>query len=598
MLRGLRWPLVALFVSAAVFALALVVRLSAPSDDGPAPTPTQVISAPDTPTTPASTPAPTVLAQATQATTTPNTLSADHPPSADGIVTYREALVGAVKRLNPLFADLNPVDRDITSLIYEGLTRINEHGEAVPHLAESWVTSADGLEVVVRLRDDVLWHDGTPFSADDVLLTMRLLGDPAFPGNPSVGAFWRTVETQKLADDLVRFRLAQPLGSFLHFLSVGLLPEHALRGVAAADLDAHPFNLAPIGTGPYQLEAFRSRNGVTVSAVDLRVAPVYRQRPEGETGYALDRLRFRLYEDFESARNALQAGEVDALAARDWQERPALLRVPQAMIYTSLAPRLGVLIYNWDEGEGVRFFREQRVRVALQQGLNRETPIENRLSNRAIVADSPLLPTSWAYRADLPWPSTDPIAARALIEDARIQYGEADPPEEGEPFYRFSILVPDDPALVDLAQQIATQWAQLNLDVSVEPSDPAGYQARLEAGDFDAAIVELHLGADPDVYPYWHIGQYPDGLNYGGMADDLLSETLERARQDAYGINRAELYAEFQHDFIARAVALPLYYPLFTYAVHPRVEGVQLGFVGSPEDRFRTLRDWTLSASP
>ena len=159
--------------------------------------------------------------------------------------------------------------------------------------------------------------------------------------------------------------------------------------------------------------------------------------------------------------------------------------------------------------------------------------------------------------------------------------------------------MPDTPALVSLAQEIAAQWSQLNITVTVEAAAPEQYQARLDSGDFGATIVELSLGssADPDVYPFWDEGQYPDGLNYGGMSDRRIGEDLERARSDPNGLNRMIHYRDFQEHFIERAIAIPLYYPLYTYATAPRVSGVQLGFIGSPASRFHTLQDWTITAS-
>jgi hypothetical protein len=103
--------------------------------------------------------------------------------------------------------------------------------------------------------------------------------------------------------------------------------------------------------------------------------------------------------------------------------------------------------------------------------------------------------------------------------------------------------------------------------------------------------------ADPDVYQFWDADQYPDGKNYGGVDDIRIAEELERARSDPSGINRIIRYQVFQRDFIARAIAIPLYYPLYTYITAAQVDGVQLGFVASPSSRFYTIGDWTLSAS-
>jgi peptide/nickel transport system substrate-binding protein len=500
-----------------------------------------------------------------------------------------------VQRLNPLYASLNPVDADITSLIFEGLVRINDYGEPVPQLAESWVISNDGLEYVFTLRQDILWHDGTPFTADDVLYTTSLLHSPAFDGQAELGAFWRTIETEKLRSNIVRFRLTQPLSSFLVNLTIGILPEHALRGTTADRLASHPFNLSPIGTGAYQLEAFGSVDGVTLQQVDLRVAPNYRLRPEGRDGFAIERVRFMLYEQPEQAQRALRDGIVDAYAPRMTSERLNLLNIRGATTLTTIAPSVGVILFNWQEPEGVRFFVEQRVRLALQRGLNRANPVEANLANQAILADSPILVGTWGYKAGN-FPTPDLAQALSLIQNANLQTpslnGES--PSAASEIYAFTILTPDVPALVALAQEIATQWSQLKLRVTVEALPFADYQARLERGEFQTAIVELALSSDADVFAYWHVGQAPDGKNYGSVSDDRLSDLLERARRDPYGINRIQLYHRFQDLFIERAIALPLYYPLFSYTVSQRVSNVQLGFISTPSDRFRSLASWEI----
>ena len=589
MLRGFRWQLIALVAAAALFAAALVNR--------PEPTPIVPESAePATVTPVAPTPAPTF---------TPNPGVLIQPEAQAGAIpTFREGIVGTIQQLNPLLA--NTAEIDLAALIFEGLTRTNAYGEPEPNLAQSWVISSDGLEYIITLRSDVLWQDGLPFTSADVDFTMSILRAPDFPGDPQLGTFWRTVEAEVLGDHLVRFRLTQPLGSFLDKLRIGILPAHALLGTSAAQMVRHPFNLSPIGTGPYQLEALRTNSGDRIAQIDLRAAPVYRQRSDG---YAIDRLSFQIYPTFEEALDHMKAGNLDGLPAYSHAQRGALLAgtdTKQFSTHTALEPVLGVLIFNWQRDE-TRFFREQRVRLALETGISRTSTIERVLLNRAVRADSPLWPGSWAYTADLKWPPHDMDTARFLLETANIAPRATEVPAEGteeataEPIASpylldFSVLVPDDPALINVVREFAAQWSQLNLNITVEPEEAAVYRSRLDSGDFDAALVELSLGtsADPDVYPFWHQGQYPDGLNYGGVDDTTISEILERARRDPSGINRDILYDEFQRDFVERAIAIPLYYPLFTYVTATQFDGIQLGFVGSPADRFLTLEDWSL----
>lgn len=607
MLRGFRWQLLALVLAAALFALSLIVKNA---EEASAPQPTAEVA----PTVAADSAEPASSDVVVVPTDLPTDAAApDGEPPAEGgeVVTFSEALIGHVQRLNPILASLNPVDADITGLIFEGLTRINAYGEPEPALAERWVISADGLEYTVFLRQDVLWQDGVPFTSADVDYTMSLLRSPDFPGAEDLNTFWRTVETQVLGQHLVRFRLTQPLGTFLDKLKIGILPEHALRGTGAAQIADHPFNLTPIGTGPYQLEALRAADGMTVDVVDLRVAPVYRQRAEAQNhAFAVERVRFRLYSDFESALEALISGEVDGLAGIDRSQRRTLFEVANnndLPMYNTIEPSLGVLIFNWAQSDS-RFFREQRVRVALEIGLDRASAIERTLSNRAVLALSPIMPNTWAYLADLPWPGYNPEQARALLTTAveRLEQlaeraGESEAAEAeatAEPgipaLASFSILTPDEPALVSLTQEIAAQWTQLGLSVTVIAATPERYWQQLDSGSFDVALIELSQGesADPDIYSFWHQGQYPDGENYGGVDDRRISELLERARRDPYGINRISDYHEFQRVFVDRAIAIPLYYPLYTYVTSRRVDGIQLGFVGLSSDRFRNIGDW------
>ncbi|NDJ59698.1 MAG: hypothetical protein GYB67_01155 [Chloroflexi bacterium] len=599
MLRGFRWQIAALLLSASLFLASLLLRSTDPNTPDAPPTPSP--TAQSTPITAAPTTAPAVVAVV------------DSIPPAEprfDVPTYREALIGQVQRLNPLLADLNPVDRDITALIFEGLVGTNAFGEPTPLLAERWQITADNHEYIVFLRDDVRWHDGTPFTAADVVYTMSLLRSPDFPGPADLYDFWRTVETERLDTHVVRFRLTQPLGTFLDKLRVGILPEHALRGTTADLLIDHPFNLTPIGTGPYQRESLRAGPDGQVEIVDLRAAPVYRQRAGvgddafPEDAFSIERVRFHIYDTFDAARQALQTGAVDGLATRDYSQRLPLAGDANRYaldLHTQIEPTLGVIIFNW-AAEDVDFFADRRVRVALATGLDLSSLIERNLDNQAVLANSPLMPGSWAYRNDLPHHDYDPEAARRLLESTSqlftIESEDAAADEAAAaPLFTFSILVPDEPALIALTEEIGAQWDSLNLDVTVEAVDSATYLMRLDQGDFDAALVEYALGgsADPDVYAFWHENAYPDGQNYGGVTDRLISEMLEKARTDPYGVNRIIEYHRFQRDFVERAIALPLYYPLFTVATARHVDGIQLGFIGSPADRFRNIHEWSLT---
>lgn len=172
MFRGFRWQLIALILALLLFLSGALFRLNRQSSQSKpiSPTPAALVAMTSTNAALIDSP-PTSAADAAQQAIN------QAPNTSDP--AYREGLVGAVRRLNPLFAHLNAVDRDISSLIFEGLFGTNEYGEVVPRLAERLVISSDGIEYVVKLREDIRWQNGLPFSADDVIYTMSLLGDPA-----------------------------------------------------------------------------------------------------------------------------------------------------------------------------------------------------------------------------------------------------------------------------------------------------------------------------------------------------------------------------------------------------------------------------------
>jgi peptide/nickel transport system substrate-binding protein len=593
MLKGYRGPLLALLLSVVLLGAVIVTR---PPDVVSTPPPVQTALPPTATLLPTLTPAPTI------------------PFQQLDTATLHEAVVGCFKKLNPLLVGYNQTDRDITSLIFEGLATTNAYGIPIPDLAASWLVSSDGLVYAVKLRTDVLWQDGIPFTSADVLFTIKLMQDPAFPGPTDLHRFWETVNVEALDEHTVRFTLAQPLAAFLDYLRIGIVPEHALRNTPAANLLSHPFNLSPVGTGPYQFDALLG-NGSQITGIRLRLAATYRQRPEGKDGYALSQIVFHCAPSFNDAIAAFQRGEVNSISELPPDALEQVSALTQLTIYTAYRPAFGAVIYNWQRGE-VGFFRDFRMRQALSRSVDRTALVNKFMAGRAVPADSPIIPGSWARASDVSCPGyspDNPNAAQTLLSQVQILPTpalDAAPPATqaattdakatapaaptAPPDFRFQLLVNNDPALANMAAEIVNAWNKLGLHVSVVVVDTATFKERLVAGNFDAALVELNLApnADPDPYSLWRQIPKDGGLNFGGMNERRLSELVESARREVNGIHRAELYHDFQKLFCERASALLLYYPVYTYGADSRIAGIQLGFMSNPADRFRTIQDW------
>jgi peptide/nickel transport system substrate-binding protein len=494
---------------------------------------------------------------------------------------YREGIAGTPQFINPLLAEYNQVDQDIAALIFNGLTRADGRDKLEPDLAQSWTFSEDGLAYVFNLRRDIRWQDGHPFTADDVLFTIGLMQDPDFPGVPSLGQLWRTVIAEKLDDYSVRFRLSEPFPAFADFTTIGILPEHILKDIPARDLLNHPFNLEPIGTGPFVLDE------INTEFARLSVNPFY-----AGTKPRLAHLELRFYPSYQETIVAFQNGEVQGISNIPPQAIPEVQTIEGLNLYTARMSGYDIIYLNLQAPERVPFLQEVEVRQALDMALDQQTIIDQVLHGQGLVATGPIRPWSWAYNPQQPIIEFDPDQARALLDEAGWVDSDGDGirAKDGQAL-AFELLSSDDPDRVSVAEVVSQQWQQVGVSATVEVVG-AGLGERLAQRDFDAALAEVLLTGDPDPYPLWHFSQIEGGQNYAGWNHDEASMLLEEGRAITNQGRRSDFYYEFQQIFAEEVPSIILFYPVYTYGVSQDVFDVQLAPMTNPSDRFRTLPNW------
>jgi peptide/nickel transport system substrate-binding protein len=502
--------------------------------------------------------------------------------------TYVEGVAGFPHYLNPLLSGYNETDRDICALMFGGLTRLNGHGEVEADLARSWEVTPDGLMYTFHLRPNVYWHDGTPLTADDVVFTISLLQDPAFPGPPELGSdLWRAVTVEKVDRYTVRLTLPGPYAyaPFLDYTTFGILPAHLLNGVRAADLPNAEFNLSPVGSGPFRLAEMNIENG-TITSLVLEQFPRY----YGSSPY-LDRIQFRFYPSSQVLLDAYEAGEVEGVARIPVADLPRARAFPTLNLYSAQRAEYGIVFLNLARPD-LPFFQEQEVRQALLYALDRQQIIDRALNGQALVAHSPLIPGTWAYKEDIQHYEYDPARAQELLDEAgwTLPRGGDGVRRKGDQRLAFTLLTSSEPERTAVAQMLAEQWAAVGITVTVAPT--ADVHAALESHHFDALLIHLSLPGDPDPYPFWHETQVEGGQNYAGFKHRRISEIAEQARITVNREQRLQLYYEFQDIFAEEVPALLLYVPVYTYGVDERIHNVQIGPLVYPSDRFRTVANW------
>ena len=511
-------------------------------------------------------------------------------PVTGGI--YVEGLVGSFSRLNPVLDTFNPVDRDVDRLIYSSLVRFDDRGLAQAELAESWGISRDATIYNFSMRPDAKWHDGTSVTSEDVIFTIDLLRSPDLPTPDDIRTMWQEVEAIALDDFSLQFRLPEPFAPFLDFLTFGILPAHYFEGLDPAEIIDNPFNLSPVGSGPYRFENFVVEDGEVKGVSLASYNDYYQGRP------FIDQIVFRYYPDDASALEAFRAGEVQGIGQITPETLPEALKEENLNLYTSRLPELTIIFFNLDHPKAP-YFQDTNIRKALLMGLNRQWMINQILDGQAAIADGPIFPNTWAYYEGISRIEYDPDRAKSIIKEAGYTIpaeGGGVRANEGDTF-SFTLLHPEGKPYTAIAEAIQRDWSVLGVEVILRPVPyDSLVDDYLAPRLYQAALVDINLSRspDPDPYPFWHQTQASGGQNYALWNDRQSSEYLEQARIIVDPAERTRLYRNFQVRFFNEMPALPLYYPMFTFGVHSDFQGIRTGPLFEPSDRFANITQWFL----
>ena len=248
------------------------------------------------------------------------------------------------------------------------------------------------------------------------------------------------------------------------------------------------------------------------------------------------------------------------------------------------------LIYLNQNNPNTPFFQEREVRQALLYALDRQALIDRVMNGQAIVADSPILPGTWAYDAEIPKYFYSPENSKALLEQAGWVDSDGDGivDRDGVPL-SFILMGENQPLL----EEISRMWADIGVQAIVQGVSLPGLTADfLAPRTYDAAVVQWELSGDPDPYPLWHSTQITEGQNYSGWNDRAADEAIERARTTNDQTRRRDEYILWQRLFSEEAPALMLYHPVYTFGVRDKIHDVSVGPMNSPADRFNSIADW------
>lgn len=521
-------------------------------------------------------------------------------PAVGGSLT--EAILGQPKYINPLDALANDPDRDLVKLIYSGLFRLDGL-TPIPDLVEAYEWSNENKTLTIRLRQDALFHDEQPVTADDVVFTYEAILDPSRK-SPLAGLF-RGVRLTRQDDATVIFELEKADANFIGKLTVGLLPAHLWQDLPATSARLSDLNLKPIGSGPYLVKSFTRDSLGNIHSFTLE----RNQKYYGEKPF-IKNLVFQFYPDRLQALEAFKGNLVDALAFININDLEKAGLTSRAQKLKLDLPQETVAFFNLKD----KTLSNKDVRQALALAIDRHETVE--------AFRGSATPVSGPYpfgNVDASSTITDVELARSMLTKA----GWAMPPDgnvrilaaagkttstasatstatASSTEFTLDILIPDDPDLQAVAESLKRQWSLIGAKVEIR-AVPMEELLRLATRERQTQIVllNLQLGIEQDIFPFWWSGNVTvRGLNISSLADRTVDSALEATRN---ATTTESLAAAREKLTAAIAVANPAIFlvrPIQHYLVSNRIKGISEGFIiAEPAERFNELPKWYAKTS-
>jgi peptide/nickel transport system substrate-binding protein len=439
----------------------------------------------------------------------------DGDGAADGSDALSLGLVAEPANLDFTTTDGAAIPEVLLYNVYENLVQLDQNGEIVPGLAESWDVSEDGKTYTFALRDDVTFTNGEEFTAEDAKFSIDAVKKDWTVSLKSAMEVVDTVEAVSPTE--LKVALGRPSNDWLYRMTTRVGAMFDQKGTA---------NLAtkPIGTGPYQLEKWKRGDSITLT------------RNEDYWGEAphFEKVAFRYFADPTALNNAFLSDTIDVIGTVQTPE--SLGQFEGSTDYQMIEGTTnGEVLLSMNNGRGP--LKDKQLRQAVRYAIDNEALLETCWAGRGELIGSMVPPTDPWYEDLTGMYETDPEQARQLIEKANY---------DGQ---TLRLRVPSLPYAVSCGQVVKSQLEQVGLKVKLEQLEfPAAWLSSVFTNaDYDMSIIAhvepRDMGAvfgDPTYYTRYDNAQFRQLLQQAdtGTEEEQVQHMQEAARllsEDAAG---------------------------------------------------------------
>lgn len=474
------------------------------------------------------------------------------------------------------YAESNIINR----VLFSGLTKPGKDLLPSPGLAESWEASDDELEWTFHLRQDVKWHDGEDFNAEDVLYTFNEIVLNSELGANNSSFFTDVAEVIAEDDFTVRFKMDNPVAALPAYLGFNteIMPEHLFNGEDPWEFS--DFNKKqPVGTGPFKLKSYTSGQNVVL------------ERNEDYFGDVahLDEVEYKVLSDANTHVAQLLSKELSIFSLDDTS---AVERIEQ-QDGVSVHPRETTRFFWISLNQEHEQFQDVLVRQAIAHAVNRENIIETVLQGYGTLANAGIAPALEEYYTDdVAHYEYNPDRAVELLAEAGWEQNDQGVLEkDGELFsINFEIGIQGD--LEPIAQLIQQYLIQVGFDVNLQTME---WNSMIEKvvieRDYEMSLNWWRYPTDPDLSPYLHSENAGTGNNIPGYQNEEMDALLEAGARTSDIGERQEIYNEAQALMAEEQPYIFLWYPQEAQASIDALQGVPEMAFG---DALHYINEWYL----
>ncbi|OGG86876.1 hypothetical protein A3B87_01215 [Candidatus Kuenenbacteria bacterium RIFCSPHIGHO2_02_FULL_39_13] len=511
-------------------------------------------------------------------------------PHAGG--TYTEIVVGAPQYINPLYSTASEADRDLVKLVFAGLLKYDEQQNLAPDLAQEWFQDDKGTTYTFQLRNDIYWPDEKQFTAEDVVFTIEAIKNESY--GSAIRANWAGIEVKAINDFIVQFTLPEPFAPFIENATVGILPAHLWQDILPANAKLAELNIKPVGLGPYRVDTFvKDKQGIIKSYSLKRNGEYHLGAPY------IEQIILKFQPTFELGVEALKNRNADGINFLPLNLKESLAPRKDLNSYSLSLPQYTAIFFNQGKNE---ILKNKKMRQALLLAIDKEKIVAEVLAGQAKTIEGPILPGFPGYSDNQSVGLPDIEAAKKILAEigwgkkenssAEInkENGQATTTEE----QMINLTVANQPQSVAVGEMIQKMWQAIGVKTNLIVVEPGQIQNDvIGPRNFEALLFGEILGADPDLYPFWHSSQADNnGLNLANFKNSELDKLLETMRQEKDYDKQAETYIKFDAILKNELPAIFLYNPNYTYVVANKVRGIGLTRIVSPADRLNAVHQW------